>query len=874
MISAYEEAGDFMDRPAIEADARVLAGPGTELRPEQRIGQYKIFKELGRGGMGAVYLAEDTKLGRRIALKLLPSYFTTHDQRLRRFQQEARAASALNHPNILTIYEVGQTDSGYFIATEFIDGQTLRERLRKSAITLREVLDITTQVCSALVAAHEAGVVHRDIKPENIMLRPDGLVKMLDFGLAKLSESAIETDVDTAAATRPVMTTDPGMVMGTVSYMSPEQARGVEVDGRTDIWSLGIVLYEMIAGRLPFEASHTNEILASILDEKEPIPLVRYARDLPAELERIVEKALRKNRDDRYQTSKDMMLDLKRLKQKLEIEVELQRSEHTAGRVSSGSAVLDRNLVTNDSSEARAAQNRREHSQSTRSFITSYRIAVGVVLALTLIIIVGLVYRLRNSSTLGEPAMIRSIAVLPFESASGNSDVEYLSDGMSETLINSLSEIPNLSVKARSTVYRYKNQNISPQNVGKELNVQAVLNGRMVQHGDSLTLYLSLVDTATENQLWGKKYDQKLTDVVLLQTQIARDVSENLKAKLTKADEQKMTRRYTSNPEAYRLYLQGRYFWNKRTEKDLSKSLEYFEQAVAVDPAYALAYTGISDAYVNLSMGFNFAPMRPSLGFPKAKEAALKALQLDNTLAEVHVSLAAIKERWDWDFAGAEREYKQAIESNPDYATAHHRYAVFLAAMGRFEDATAEMQRAAQLDPLSLIIAVDLARPYTLSGHYDQAIEILRKVVDTDPNFMRAHHLLAVNYSWTGRYDDALAEIRKAFELAGGENREDGTKRINDSLGIIYARAGRRSDALKLVARMDDQEKQGKYLYAFTRAGIYAQLGDKDEAFRSLEKAYEERSPAMADLKVALPLDKLRDDPRFAELVKRVGLPQ
>jgi len=463
---------------------------------------------------------------------------------------------------------------------------------------------------------------------------------------------------------------------------------------------------------------------------------------------------------------------------------------------------------------------------------------------------------------------------LPFENGSGNADVEYLSDGMAETLINSLVELPNLSVKARSSVSRYKNQNVLPQTVGKELGVQAVLTGRMVQHGDDLTLFLSLVDVTTENQLWGKQYNQKLSDVVRLQTQIAQDVSENLKAKLTSADQQKLARRYTANPEAYRLYLQGRYLWNKRTERDMSKSLEYFQQAVAIDPNYALAYTGIADAWVNLSMGFNFAPMRPSIGLPKAKEAALRALEIDNTLAEAHVSLAVIKERWDWDFAAAEREYKRAIELNPDYAIAHQRYSVFLGCMRRFDEAIAEIERARQLDPLSLVIAVESARPYTISGRYDRAVEILRKVIEIDPNFMRGHHLLAINYSWMGRYEEAVSEDQKAFELVGGQYREDGTMRINDTLAVIYAHAGRKSDALKLVAEMDEQEKQGKYTYAFTRTGIYSELGDREQAFKWLEKTYAERAPGMAELKSAHVFDKIRDDPRFADLMRRVGLPQ
>jgi serine/threonine-protein kinase len=873
MISSYERAGSFMDKPAIAIDAHVLREAGTNAQVGQQIGHYTILKEIGRGGMGEVYLAEDTALGRRIALKVLPAFFTRDDQRVRRFQQEARAASALNHPNILTIHEIGNIGSTYFIATEFIEGQTLRDRVCESPVRLPEVLEIATQTASALTAAHQAGLVHRDIKPENIMLRPDGLVKVLDFGLVKLTEE--ENDLETAPLTRTTVDTNAGMVMGTASYMSPEQARGSAVDGRTDIWSLGVVLYELIAARLPFEGSNTNQILASILSDKEPLPLVRVASGVPAELARIVEKALSKNRDERYQTSKDMLLDLKKLKQRLHLEAELARSADTPKSATDGSSSLDRDLVTSRSSTAGTRETAREATRSTRIFAGSRRLAVGIVfVAIFIGVAVVLLYRLRTSSATGELTTTRSIAVLPFENASGNADVDYLSDGMTETLINSLAQVPNLAVKARTSVFRYKNQNTSLKIVGKELGVEAVLTGRMVQHGDDLTLFLSLVDATTENQLWGKQYDQKLTDLVRLQTQIAEDVSENLKAKLTTADQQKLSRRYTANPEAYRLYLQGRYLWNKRTERDMSKSLEYFQQAVALDPNYALAYTGIADAYVNLSMGFNFGPMQPSLGLPKAKEAALKALEIDNTLAEAHVSLAVIKERWDWDFATAEREYKRAIELNKDYATAHQRYSVFLGAMGHFDEAVAEIERARQLDPLSLVIAVETARPYTLSGNYDRAVEILGKVIEIDPNFMRAHHLLAINYSWMGRNDEAIREIQKAFELVGGQYREDRTKRINDTLAVIYAHAGRRSEALKLLADMEEQEKQGKYSYVFTHSAVYSELGDREQAFKWLEKAYAERSPAMVDLKAAHVYDKIRDDTRFTDLVRRVGLPQ
>jgi len=499
-----------------------------------------------------------------------------------------KRASSLNHPHILVIYEIGTEGNTHYIASEFIEGKTLREHFKQSPMKLSEVLDISIQIAGALTAAHAAHIIHRDIKPENIMVRPDGYVKILDFGLAKL--------------------------------------------------------------------------------------------------------------------------------------VEQQKSR-----------------------------------------------------------------------------------------------------------------------------------------IGLE---------------DETALFLSLVDAKTENQLWGKQYNRKLTNLLSLQTEIARDVSDNLKTKLTGADEQKLTRSYTANPEAYRLYLQGRYFWNKRTEKDIRKSIEYFDQAVVLDPNYALAYTGISDAYSNLGSGINFSPILPAKSLPKAKEAALRALEIDNMLGEAHVSLGWIKERWEWDFATAQSEYMRAIELNPDYATAHHRYGVFLGTMGRFDESIAALERARQLDPLSLIIATDLSLPYFWARRHERAIEVLRKALEIDANFARAHAHLAQNYRVLGRYEEAIAEQQKAFELSGGQFREDGTKRVNGTLAVIYAAAGRKSEAQKILDEMTEAEKHGDYLYSFGRAVIYAELGDKERAFAWLEKAFAERFSGMTELKVAPTFDSLHDDPRFQDLLRRVGFPQ
>jgi serine/threonine-protein kinase len=817
-----------------------------------RLGHYEIRSKIGEGGMGEVYLAEDTRLGRKVALKILPAEAAADRERMQRFRQEARAASALNHPNILTIYEIEQSDSKSFIATEFIEGETLRQRMQREPIKPSEALDVAVQTASALGAAHAAGIAHRDIKPENIMLRRDGIVKVLDFGLAKLTEPASPLSTDTEAPTRAAVITEPGVVLGTALYMSPEQARGLTVDSRTDVFSLGVVVYEMVTGRLPFAGANRNEVLASILSEKESLPLARYAREVPAELERIVEKALRKDREQRYQTIKDMLLDLQTLQRRLEFKAELERSQPP--ETIRGSGTTD---VTGVGPAAATAERRPR------------RLGGMIVLAVLLLAAAGFGYFLYFAKA---AHAIDSIAVMPFVNESGNPDAEYLSDGITESLIDSLSQVSGLNIKARSSAVRYKGKDISPQTVGKELGVQAILNGRVVQHGDDLALYLSLVSATSENQLWGKQYVQKVNNLVTLQQEIARDVTENLKTKLTRAGEQKLTKSYTANSEAYRIYLQGRYFWNKRTPSDLRKSIGYFKQAVALDPKYALAYTGLADAYSNLAIPF--FGIRPGKLFPLAKEAALRALEIDNTLAEAHVSLGFVKERYDWDWVAAEREYKRAIDLNADYPTAHHRYGVFLASIGRIDESIAELKRARELDPLSLIIATDSSLPYFWSARYEQAVEVLQKAIEMDPSFARAHFHLGHNYREMGRYEEAIAEHKKYFALAGRQYWDDGTRNINAFLAVDYAAAGRKYEAQRMLDEMAEQEKQGEYTYSFPRALVYAELGDKEQAFVWLEKAYRERFPAMFELRVAPGFDKIRDDPRFADLVRRVGLPQ
>ncbi|HVS81531.1 MAG TPA: protein kinase, partial [Pyrinomonadaceae bacterium] len=629
-----------------------------------KLGRYEIRSQLGAGGMGEVYLALDSKLDRKVALKILPAEVAADRNRMSRFVQEAKAASALNHPNIITIYEIEQIDSVNLIATEFIDGETLRERMRNPPMKLADVLDVATQIASALAAAHAAGIAHRDIKPENIMLRRDGIVKVLDFGLAKLTERLPPESVDMEAPTRAVVNTEPGMVMGTVIYMSPEQARGVDIDARTDIWSLGVVLYEMVAGCLPFVGSTSSEVLASILGDKETQPLARYSREVPAELERIVSKALRKNRDERYQTIKDLLLDLQSLKQELEFEAKLERS--TPPDVSGGAIVTASGGQTiSEDPESPSSQTAELSTRRPRS---------------------------RKA--------INSLAVLPLLNASADPDMEYLSDGITESLINNLSQLPKLRVMARATVFRYKGREVDPQEVGRELSVRAVLTGRVLQRENRLIIKVELVHTTDGSQLWGEQYNRQLADIFAVEEEIANEIAEKLRLKLSSREQKRMAKRYPENTEAYQLYLKGRYYWNKWTAEGTKRGIEYFQQAIAVDPSYALAYAGLADCYSSMTgQGLGLSPVE---AFQRARAAAVKALTLDDTLAEAHTSLGLIKLNHDWDWSGAEREFKRAIELNPNYPTPYHWYSHYLIVMDLIEESLIMSERGLELDPLDL----------------------------------------------------------------------------------------------------------------------------------------------------------------------------
>ena len=835
------------------------------IHPGTRFNHYQIHSPIGAGGMGKVYLAEDTRLDRQVALKVLPEEFAKDAERMRRFVQEAKSASALNHPNILTIHEIGESDGQHYIATEFIEGETLRHHIQHSRMKLREVLDILVQVASALSTAHQAGIIHRDIKPENVMLRPDGLIKVLDFGLAKLTDKTTPT-MDSEAATAK-NETDPGTIMGTVRYMSPEQARGKTVDARTDIFSLGVVLYEMVAGRAPFLGESSIDMLLAIFD-KEPPPLVCFADDIPTELQRIVSKCLRKEPDERYQTMKDVLLDLKELRDELALEAKLGRSLRPAsdnenqkmliasGKMMGGAAQTAgaASARTTSGAEYLAAHIRRHLRGATLATLIGLLTALGL----------GYWFFFLRSAT---PKPIESIAVLPFVNESRNADVEYLSDGMTETLIGSLSQLPNLNVKARSSVFRYKGKEFDLPKIAQELKVQAILIGRVVQRGEQLTLSLELVDTRTENVIWSEQYNRKQADLITLQSEIARDVSSKLKTKLSGVEEAKVTKNYTANPEAYQLYLKGRYYWNKRTEESVRKGFDFFQQAIDKDPSFALAYVGLADSYFLLGTGDAMTGvLAPQEAFPKASAATEKALEIDNSLAEAWASRARIA-WYEFDWVGTEKDLRHSIELNPNYPTAHHWYALLLSNRGRVDEALKEIHQAQELDPLALPINANEGYILYFARRYDEAIEKGKKTLDLDATFALNYHRLGVAYEQKEMYKEAIGHFQQAVRYS---NRHPAAVA---ALGHAFAVSGNRGEAQRLLAELKGLS-ESRYVSPYNIALIYLGLREKEQARQWLEKAYDEKSFEMNWIKVEPRLDPLRSDPRFTELLRRMNLPQ
>jgi serine/threonine-protein kinase len=828
----------------------------------ETISHYRIVSKIGAGGMGEVYLAEDTNLHRKVAIKFLPAESIADEAAKKRLIREAQAAATLDHPNICAIHEVGEEDNHSFIVMQYIEGETLAKLIQRKPLDLRESLDIAVQVADALAEAHRHSIIHRDIKPQNIMITARGQVKVLDFGLARVvrERALIESSVETES-----LLTEPGMIIGTVPYMSPEQVRGEALDARSDIFSFGAALYEIVTGHQPFSAESAAATFSSILT-REPPPLARYSREVPAELERIVRKTLHKDRDKRYQTARDLLIDLKNLKHNLEFDAETERSKESlssSGTTSVASAG-QMSVATASDPVTRTGEIAAARTTSSAEYVVNelkrYKLAalIALLVILSASIGLGLYLHARNSEV-----AIDSIAVLPFVNQNHDPETEYRSDGLTESIINSLAQLQNLRVIARSSVFRYKGKDTDPMAVGKELGVRAVLTGRMLQHGDELSMSAELVDVRENKQLWGERYERKVSDLLAVQREIAKEISSNLRLKLSGAEQSRVTKHYTENPEAYQLYLKGRFYWNKRTGEALKKSIEYFNQAIEKDPSYALAYAGLADAY---DLFTTYAASPPQESYPKAIAAAKKALELDETLAEAHTSLGYALILYDWNLPESTREFQRAIELNPNYATLHHWYPTVFQVTGRMDNAIGEMKRAQELDPLSLSINTALGRAYYLARQYDKAIEQLRKTIEMDQNFYYAHWMLGLAYEMKGSFPEAITEYQKA-------------RQSNDDLFVLallghaFAASGKREDALRTLDQLKEVSKQ-RYVSAYSFAIIHAGLGERDQAFQWLEKSYQARDLDMPFLRFNPLFDNLRADPRFADLVRRVGLPQ
>jgi serine/threonine-protein kinase len=751
----------------------------------QTVSHYRIIAKLGGGGMGVVYKAEDTKLGRFVALKFLPEGMAFDREAVKRFEREARAASALDHPNICTIYEIGEHEGKPFIAMQCLEGETLKYRIGNRPMPADEVLRLGTQVAEALAAAHAKDIVHRDIKPANVFVTQHGQAKVLDFGLAKLLPRA---DDVTASATL----TEAGAAPGTLPYMAPEQLRGQPVDARTDIYALGCVLYEMATGKRPFRAELATELSSDILN-KTPVPPVRLNPEVPAKLEDIVLKCLEKDPENRYHSAKELMVDLRRL--------------------------------------AKAAPEV-TRAESGRQRVTRRR--------------------------------PRSLAVLPLANLSRDPEQEYFADGMTEALITDLSKIGALRVISRTSAMRYKGTDKSIPEIARELNVDAIVEGSVLRVGERVRITAQLIHATTDEHLWAESYDRILSDVLALQSDVARAIAQEIKIKLTPQERARLARPGRLNPEAHDAYLRGRFHWNKRTEAAVKKAIEYFQQAIESDPGYAMAYVGLADSY-NI-LGY-YAMLPPKESFPKTKAAALRALELDNTLGEAHTSLGNAICYYDWDWLAAEKEFKRALELNPRYPVAHLWYAFFLTGRGHHAEALSHARQAEQLDPLSVLVMALVGWLAYYARKYDEAMEQCQKAIEMDPSFAPAHSWLSMALEQRGRYQEAIEESQKAVTFSGG------SPHYRASLAYAYAVSGGVDEAYKVLDELNGLSGR-MYVSPYYRAEIHAGLGERKEALAWLEKAYEERANLLVFLQVEPRLDPLRDDPQFQDLLRRMNFPE
>jgi len=836
------------------------------------ISHYRIVSAIGKGGMGVVYQAEDTRLGRSVALKFLPEDLAGNRAAVERFQREARAISQLNHPNICTLHDIGTTDGQIFIVMEYVKGGNLRDRMDERPLTLTEVLDIAVQSANALDAAHASHIIHRDIKPANICVTKQGHVKVMDFGLAKVMADAggIESSGSdpSEAPTRSIeAVTNPGTALGTPAYMSPEQARGEELDSRTDLFSLGVVLYETATGVSPFRGSTLALTYAAILHQA-PQPFSQVRPGLPAELERIALKALEKNRDMRYQSAADLRADLRRLQREIEFsqsslpstqppsgsQPDMQTMAQPLGPPLSQSAITIQG-IPGGLPVAAPASATAEITAAPPAKRDHLPIVAGV--AVAMLAAAGLAYYMMVRE---QP--LNSLAVLPFVNDSGDAKIDYLSDGLAESIINDVAQLPALSVRSFSSVTQYRGKNTDLQRAAKELDVKALLTGRLVQRGGAFVINAELIDVRNNRQIWGSQYSPNVSDLQLIQEQISREISEKLLSKLSGEDRKRLARSAPMDSAAYQLYLQGRFHWNKRTLGELQQSIDFFAQAVEKDPRYALAYAGQADAYA-LIADLNVLPGREVM--PKVKSAAAKALELDPALAEAHTSLAWAKFH-DWEFSGAESEFKSALELNSSYPTTHSWYSEYLTAMGRFGEAEKETLRARELDPRSPVTNLASCTRLYYARQFTESAAECERVLALDALFVPAQVFLGRAALQQNQYPAALEHFNKALALSDGDSNELA------AVGYAYAVSKQPAEAKKILDQLTERA-QVTYVQPTWFAVIHGALGDSNQAFQWLQKAYEDRSSSFVFLSVDPLFDPLRKDPRFSDLLRRVNLP-
>jgi len=820
-----------------------------------QFGRYEIRSQLGAGGMGEVYLAQDTKLDRKVAIKVLPAEVASNRDRMDRFIREAKSAAALSHPNIAQIFEIGEHEGIHYISMEFIDGVTLREKIHRENTELRKLLRHLQHVAEGLSKAHASGIIHRDLKPDNIMITRDGHAKILDFGLAKLIEPHLaepNTGEEVATAILQQHST-PGVIMGTVGYMSPEQAQGKtnEIDQRSDIFSFGCILFEAATGKKPFEGDSVIKSLHSLLYE--PTPQIKDLNPAaPAELQRIIRRCLAKDKDDRYQSIKEVAIELRELRRELETVGDFETTAPPSGinDTAAPSSTASASVPTTVSS-----------AEYLVSEIKNHKRGVAAVLAILIIAtLAGLWFFKFRGASAGASESIASIAVLPFQNRSDDADTDYLSDGLAESLIFRLSQLPGLKVSPTSSVMRYKGKETELTKVASELGVDAVMTGRLTKRGENLNITVELVDVRNNKTLWGEQYERKMSDLLTTQREIAASVVQKLQLKLAGNEVKGITKRYTDSNEAYQLYLKGRFHFSRRTKEELERAIELFQQAIKLDPKFALAHVALAESYVVMP---SFPYMSPKQAFPQAKAALAKAMEIDPELPEAHAISGMIAATYDWNWAEAEREFKRSLELDPSLALTHYRYAwTYLSPMGRHDEAIAEMERAMEIEPLSLIQGANFAGVYMYARQFDRAVEQAKRTYDLDPTFFAGQNWLCHTYDAKGMYAESLAISEKTV---------GSTFQLLAPMAYAYAKTGRRREAEEVIKRWKELEKR-RYIINYWVATVYAALGEKDLAFAELEKSYQARDWFLPRIKTDSFMDPLRDDPRFADLVKRVGL--